>query len=86
VKDYYQILEIDPTATPEDIKKSFRSLSKKYHPDKTKNDKEAEEKFKLINEAYTVLSDAPKRQKYDMQRQYGESGANEALAGMFREF
>ncbi len=64
-KDYYSILGVSKTATPEEIKKAFRTLAMKYHPDKTKGDRAAEEKFKDINEANEVLSDPEKRKKYD---------------------
>ena len=64
-KDYYKILGISRDATQEDIKKAFRKLALKYHPDRHKGDKEAEERFKDINEAYAVLSDPEKRRQYD---------------------
>jgi curved DNA-binding protein len=64
-KDYYKILEVDKKATQEEIKKAFRKLAMKWHPDKNKDSKSAEEKFKLINEANEVLSDPVKRKKYD---------------------
>lgn len=64
-KDYYEILGVGKEATAKEIKKSFRKLAAKYHPDKNQGDKAAEEKFKEINEAYEVLKDADKRQKYD---------------------
>ncbi len=64
-KDYYQILGVSRDASQEDIKKAFRKLAIKYHPDKNKGNKEAEERFKEINEAYAVLSDKEKRQQYD---------------------
>jgi curved DNA-binding protein len=64
-KDYYKILEIDKKATPEEIKKAYRTLAKKYHPDRNQNDKKAEEQFKLVNEANEVLSDPEKRKQYD---------------------
>jgi len=64
-KDYYKILEIDKKATPEEIKKAYRVLAKKYHPDKNKNDKKDEEQFKLVNEANEVLGNPEKRKKYD---------------------
>lgn len=68
-KDYYKVLGVPRTATPEEIRKAYRKLALKYHPDKTKGDKAAEEKFKDVNEANEVLSDPEKRKKYD---QFGE--------------
>lgn len=67
--DYYKILEVDKNASPEDIKKAYRKLARKYHPDLNPNDKSAEAKFKQVNEANEVLSDPEKRKKYD---QYGK--------------
>ncbi|RME68200.1 MAG: J domain-containing protein [Verrucomicrobia bacterium] len=64
-QDYYQILGVPRDASEADIKKAFRKLARKYHPDVAKDKKEAEEKFKQINEAYDVLSDPVKRAKYD---------------------
>jgi curved DNA-binding protein len=64
-KDYYKILGIDKKASQDEIKKSFRTLAVKYHPDKNPDNKESEEKFKLINEANEVLSHPEKRKKYD---------------------
>lgn len=64
-KDYYQTLGVPRSADEKEIKKAFRKLAQQYHPDKNKGDKQAEAKFKEINEAYTVLSDADKRSKYD---------------------
>jgi molecular chaperone DnaJ len=64
-KDYYQILEIDRNATEADIKKAYRRLALKYHPDRNPGDKVAEERFKEINEAYACLSDPEKRANYD---------------------
>ncbi len=69
-KDYYKILGVDKKASQDDIKKTYRKLAVKYHPDKNPGDKKSEEKFKEINEAYDVLGDADKRKKYD------ELGAN----------
>jgi curved DNA-binding protein len=78
-KDYYKVLGVSKTATPEEIKKAYRKLALKYHPDKTRGDKAAEEKFKDINEANEVLSDLEKRKKYDQfgedWKQYQEAGA-----------
>jgi len=69
-KDYYKILDVDRKATVEDIKRVYRKLALKYHPDHNPGNKQAEEKFKEINEAYQVLSDPEKRSRYD---QLGES-------------
>lgn len=68
--DYYKILGLDKSATQEDIKKAYRKLARKYHPDLNPNDKEANRMFQQINEAHEVLSDPEKRKKYD---QYGEN-------------
>ena len=64
-KDYYKILGIDKNASESDIKKAYRKLAKKYHPDLNPNNTKAQEKFKEINEAYEVLGDADKKKKYD---------------------
>jgi curved DNA-binding protein len=72
--DYYKILGISKTATDEDIKKAYRKLARKLHPDLNPNDKEAGKKFQQINEANEVLSDPEKRKKYDQYgEQYGEN-------------
>ena len=67
-KDYYAVLGLEKGASDDEIKKAFRKLAIKYHPDKNQGNKEAEEKFKDINEAYQVLSDPEKKARYD---QYG---------------
>lgn len=64
-KDYYKILEVDKKSSQDEIKKSYRRLAKKYHPDLQPDDKNAQEKFKEINEAYEVLGDEEKRKQYD---------------------
>src|SRR5690348_14862516 len=70
-RDYYEVLGVQRTATADEIKKAHRKLALKYHPDRNKNNKDAEEKFKEIQEAYDVLSDATKRANYD---QFGHAG------------
>ncbi len=74
-KDYYEILEVNRNASEVEIKKAYRRLAVKYHPDKNPGDKTAEEKFKEVNEAYAVLSDAEKRAMYD---RYGTADFNGA--------
>jgi len=72
-RDYYEVLGVDKSADEQTLKKAYRKLAMKYHPDRNPGDKEAEEKFKEINEAYEVLSDSTKRQTYD---QFGHAGMN----------
>ncbi len=68
MKDYYEILGVTPAATKKEIKKAFRQLARKYHPDLHPGDKAAAEQFKRINEACQVLSDDSKRARYDLDR------------------
>ena len=68
-KDYYTILGVNKTATPQEIKRTYRKLARKCHPDLNPGDKDAEAKFKDLNQANEVLSDPEKRQKYD---QFGQ--------------
>src|SRR5215470_10182962 len=77
-KDYYEILGVSRTASDTEIKKAFRKLAREYHPDVAKNKKQAEEKFKDINEAYEVLGDPSKRKRYD------ELGSNWSSGAEFR--
>ena len=72
--NYYEILGLDKNASDVDIKKAYRKLAVKYHPDKNPNNKEAEDKFKIINEAYSVLSDKEKKQQYDRFGKQGVEG------------
>lgn len=76
-RDYYEVLGIPRTASADELRKAHRKLALKFHPDRNKNNKDAEEKFKEIQEAYDVLSDATKRQNYD---QFGHAGVGAGAA------
>ncbi len=84
-KDYYALLGVAKDASAEDIKKAYRKLAIKYHPDKNPGDKKAEEKFKEITEAYAVLSDPEKRKQYD---QFGQAGFQQRYTqeDIYRDF
>ncbi|MES2734211.1 MAG: DnaJ C-terminal domain-containing protein [Bacteroidota bacterium] len=83
-KDYYKILGVDKKASTDDIKKAYRKLAVKYHPDKNQGNKQAEDKFKEINEANAVLADPEKRKQYDALGEnwkYAQQGANSGYGG-----
>ena len=77
-RDYYDVLGVKKDASADEIKKSFRKLAMKYHPDRNPGDKEAETKFKEVNEAYEVLKDSDKRRRYD---QFGHAGVGGSGSG-----
>ena len=77
-RDYYDILGVSKNATEDEIKKVYRKLALKYHPDRNKGDKQAEEKFKEAAEAYEILSDSQKRSQYD---RFGKNGLKNAFSG-----
>ena len=82
-RDYYEVLGVDKSASADEIKKAYRKLAIKYHPDKNPGNKEAEEKFKEAAEAYSVLSDADKKAKYDQFGHAGVDGAGPDFSGGF---
>ena len=80
-RDYYEVLGVPRGAAPEQIKKAYRRLAHRHHPDRNPDDPQAEERFKEAAEAYEVLSDAAKRQRYD---QFGQAGLSGAGSMIFR--
>ena len=82
-RDYYEVLGVAKNATADEIKKAYRKMAIKYHPDKNPGDKEAEEKFKEAAEAYSVLSDADKKARYDQFGHAGVEGAGPDFSGGF---
>jgi molecular chaperone DnaJ/curved DNA-binding protein len=80
-EDLYDVLGVDEDASQEEIKKTYRELARKHHPDRNPDDPNAEEKFKEIQQAYSVLSDEEKRQQYDAQRRFGGGGFGGASGG-----
>src|SRR4029079_3355181 len=80
-QDYYEVLGIKRDAKPEEIKKAYRRLARKYHPDVNPGDKASEERFKLTTEAHDVLSDPKKRKVYDQFGQYSDNLADAAARG-----
>src|SRR5205814_1013648 len=73
-KDFYAVLGVSASATQDEIKKQYRKLAARYHPDKNPNDAKAADRFKEISEAYQVLGDADRRKQYDQMRQLGAFG------------
>lgn len=79
-RDYYEVLGVDRGATPEELKRAYRKLAMQYHPDRNGGDTEAEQRFKEVGEAYQVLSDPARRQRYDA---YGQAGEGMGSGGAF---
>ena len=79
-RDYYEVLGIDRTASPAELKRAYRALAMRLHPDRNGGDPEAEQQFKEVGEAYQVLSDPARRQRYDT---FGQAGEGFAQAGSF---
>src|SRR5919107_3350611 len=87
-RDFYDILGVKKSASDDEIKKAYRNLAKKFHPDKNKGNKDAENRFKEISEAYAVLSDKDKRAQYDRlgREAFGPGGANPFAGFDFSQF
>src|SRR5580704_3631509 len=85
VRDPYEILGVDKTASPDDIRKSYRKLAKKLHPDLNPGNKKAEEQFKEVSSAYDLLSDADKRARFD-RGEIDASGAERPQQRFYRDF
>ena len=77
-RDYYEVLGVDRSAGEQDIKKAYRRIAMKYHPDRNPDDADADSKFKEATEAYEVLSDSEKRSSYD---QFGHAGVDASMGG-----
>src|SRR5919198_213887 len=80
-KDFYAVLGVSASASQDEIKKQYRKLAARYHPDKNPNDAKAADRFKEISEAYQVLGDAERRKQYDQMRQLGAFGGFGARGG-----
>lgn len=85
MKDYYEILGVDRNASDDDIKKAYRKKALKYHPDRNQGNKEAEARFKEINDAYQVLGDAKKRAEYNSYGFHGEDSYSERTSAYGRQ-
>src|SRR5207253_8424884 len=77
-RDYYEVLGVKREASDDEIKKAYRRLARQYHPDRNPGDKQAEANFKEVQEAYDVLSDKAKRERYD---RFGHAGAEQGMPG-----